>query len=140
RALIAGDAFITTKQESALAVLTQRPELHGPPAYYTTDWEAAGRSVRELAALEPWLAVTGHGVPLAGDALRAGLHALARDFERRAVPAQGRYVGRPARTDARGVVAVPPDESSPLPRLLLGFGAGVVAGLALGSLVRRGRS
>lgn len=31
RTLIAGDAFITTKQESALAVLAQRPEVHGPP-------------------------------------------------------------------------------------------------------------
>src|SRR5919206_1762841 len=38
RALIAGDAFVTTKQESAIAALTQRPEVHGPPAYYTSDW------------------------------------------------------------------------------------------------------
>src|SRR6478672_1031907 len=38
RALIAGDAFVTTKQESLSAVLTQRPEVHGPPAYYTMDW------------------------------------------------------------------------------------------------------
>lgn len=36
RVLVAGDAFVTTKQESFLAVATQRPELHGPPAYYTT--------------------------------------------------------------------------------------------------------
>jgi glyoxylase-like metal-dependent hydrolase (beta-lactamase superfamily II) len=134
RTLIAGDAFITTKQESALAVLTQRPEVHGPPAYYTTDWAAARRSVQELAALEPRLAATGHGIPLAGEAMQSGLRALARDFDRLAVPAHGRYVGRPALTDARGVVAVPPDESNPLPRLLLGFGAGVVAGLALQAL------
>jgi glyoxylase-like metal-dependent hydrolase (beta-lactamase superfamily II) len=134
RALIAGDAFVTTKQESALAVLTQRPEVHGPPAYYTTDWEAAWRSVQELAALEPQVAATGHGIPLGGEALRAGLRALAHDFDRLAVPAHGRYVGRPALTDARGVVAVPPDESDPLPRLLLGFGAGIVAGLALQAL------
>ena len=40
RALIAGDAFVTTKQESALAVLMQRPELHGPPMYFTPDWLA----------------------------------------------------------------------------------------------------
>jgi glyoxylase-like metal-dependent hydrolase (beta-lactamase superfamily II) len=31
--LIAGDAFVTGKQESALAVMTQAPEIHGPPAY-----------------------------------------------------------------------------------------------------------
>jgi hypothetical protein len=38
RALIAGDAFITTDQESAYAVLRQEPELHGPPQYFTPDW------------------------------------------------------------------------------------------------------
>lgn len=48
RTLIAGDAFVTTKQESALAVLTQRPELHGPPAYFTPDWESARSSVQRL--------------------------------------------------------------------------------------------
>jgi hypothetical protein len=35
RALIAGDAFITTDQESAYAVATQKPELQGPPMYFT---------------------------------------------------------------------------------------------------------
>jgi CTP:molybdopterin cytidylyltransferase MocA len=88
-----------------------------------------------LAALEPEVAATGHGIPLRGEAMRAGLRALARDFDRLAVPAHGRYVGRPALTDARGVVAVPPDVAHPLPRLLLGFGAGVVAGLALQALL-----
>ena len=39
KTLIAGDAFITTNQESAFAVLFQKAELHGPPMYYTTDWE-----------------------------------------------------------------------------------------------------
>jgi glyoxylase-like metal-dependent hydrolase (beta-lactamase superfamily II) len=34
RSLIAGDAFITTNQESVYAVLEQTPELHGPPMYY----------------------------------------------------------------------------------------------------------
>src|SRR3954466_6081198 len=89
RTLIAGDAFVTTKQESALAVLTQRPEIHGPPAYFTTDWEAARRpgeaarrSVQARAALEPRLAAPGHGIPLGGEPMRAGLQALARDFDR----------------------------------------------------------
>src|SRR4029434_10028879 len=44
RALVAGDAFVTTKQESLSAALTQRPEIHGPPAYYTIDWRAAEES------------------------------------------------------------------------------------------------
>ncbi|HEY0420959.1 MAG TPA: MBL fold metallo-hydrolase, partial [Acetobacteraceae bacterium] len=61
RVLMAGDAFITTAQESAYAVATQQPELHGPPMYFTHDWDAARASVQRLAALEPEIAVTGHG-------------------------------------------------------------------------------
>ncbi|MBN8908594.1 MAG: MBL fold metallo-hydrolase, partial [Rhodospirillales bacterium] len=45
RSLIAGDAFITTAQESAYAVAVQAPELHGPPMYFTPDWSAARQSV-----------------------------------------------------------------------------------------------
>ena len=78
RTLIAGDAFVTTKQESVLAVRTQRRELHGPPMYFTPDWEAAARSVATLAELDPEIAATGHGEPLRGGAMRADLHDLAR--------------------------------------------------------------
>lgn len=94
RALIAGDAFITTDQESAYAVAVQRLELHGPPMYYTPDWEGAEASVKRLAALEPELVVTGHGRAMAGAEMRAALHALAADFERVAVPEHGRYVAK----------------------------------------------
>jgi glyoxylase-like metal-dependent hydrolase (beta-lactamase superfamily II) len=131
RTLIAGDAFVTTKQESAMAVLSQRPELHGPPAYYTPDWESARRSVERLAALEPLRVATGHGPPLEGRAMLADLQELARNFERLAVPSQGRYVGRPAVSDEGGVVSVPPAVSDPLPRILLGVGLGLMAGAAL---------
>jgi glyoxylase-like metal-dependent hydrolase (beta-lactamase superfamily II) len=95
RTLIAGDAFITTAQESAYAVLTQEPELHGPPMYYTPDWQSARRTVLRLAALEPEVVVTGHGPPKHGPAMRAALHELAERFEVVAVPADGRYVNRP---------------------------------------------
>ncbi|WP_336488782.1 MBL fold metallo-hydrolase [Methylobacterium nigriterrae] len=100
--LIVGDAFVTTAQESAYAVATQAPEVHGPPMYLTTDWAAARRSVRALAELAPERVITGHGRPLAGLEMRRGLSALARDFDAVAVPRQGRYVdtaakpGRPA--------------------------------------------
>jgi glyoxylase-like metal-dependent hydrolase (beta-lactamase superfamily II) len=92
RALIAGDAFITTKQESAYSVAMQRPELHGPPQYFTPDWSQAAQSVRWLAGLEPELVITGHGPPMHGPRMREALHLLARDFERLAVPDKGRYV------------------------------------------------
>ncbi|MCX6047647.1 MAG: MBL fold metallo-hydrolase, partial [Chloroflexi bacterium] len=107
RTLIAGDAFITTKQESAFAVAMQRPEIHGPPMYYTPDWQQAHQSVLRLAALEPELVVTGHGPAMQGSEMRSALHTLARDFEQIAVPDQGRYVNAPAQADASGVTYVP---------------------------------
>jgi glyoxylase-like metal-dependent hydrolase (beta-lactamase superfamily II) len=96
RVLIAGDAFVTTQQESLLAVATQRPELHGPPAYYTTDWDAARDSVQRLAHLRPSAVATGHGRPIAGPDLAEALNTLATDFDRVARPEQGRYVHQPA--------------------------------------------
>jgi glyoxylase-like metal-dependent hydrolase (beta-lactamase superfamily II) len=125
RTLIAGDAFVTTKQESATAVLTQRPEIHGPPAYYTPDWEAARRSVETLAELEPLRVATGHGPPLQGTEMLADLKELARDFDRLAVPSRGRYVGRPG--------------TDPLPRILLGIGVGLLVGAVLRSGSHRSR-
>jgi len=86
RTLIAGDAFITPRQESAFAVALQRPELHGPPMYYTPDWPSARASVELLASLEPELAVTGHGPAMRGRPMREALLTLARDFDRVAVP------------------------------------------------------
>ncbi|RCX23378.1 glyoxylase-like metal-dependent hydrolase (beta-lactamase superfamily II) [Fontibacillus phaseoli] len=90
--LIAGDAFITVKQESALAVMRQEKEIHGPPMYFTPDWETAKVSLCKLAELSPETAITGHGVPMTGEELRFGLHRLCEHFEEIAVPEQGRYV------------------------------------------------
>lgn len=86
RSLIAGDAFITTAQESVYAVMTQDAEMHGPPMYYTPDWQAAEASVRKLAELKPELAVTGHGQAMQGEAMRAALGRLASEFRNIAVP------------------------------------------------------
>ena len=130
RTLIAGDAFVTTKQESAYAVLTQRPEVHGPPAYFTQDWEAAWRSVEALAELAPVIAGTGHGVPFRGESLRHALLALAVDFKRDAIPVSGRYVSRPAVFGPEGVVAVPPDVAHPLLRSLAAASLGFALGMA----------
>jgi glyoxylase-like metal-dependent hydrolase (beta-lactamase superfamily II) len=86
RTLVAGDAFITTGQESAYAVLMQRPELHGPPMYFTADWNAAADSVARLAKLKPEQAITGHGPPVAGPEFTGALTALADNFFEVAVP------------------------------------------------------
>lgn len=102
RLLIAGDAVVTTRQESALAVLSQRLELNGPPAYFTTDWDASRDSVRRLAALDPETIVAGHGIPFAGEAMRAALRRLADDFDGAARPRSGKYVTSPARAENGG--------------------------------------
>ena len=124
KTLIAGDAVITTKQESALAVMAQREEMHGPPAYFTQDWRSAGESVRTLAALNPEVLATGHGVVMRGPQMRERLHALAANFDRTEVPVYGRYAKDPAVTDEHGIVRLPPD---PFPKVAAGLAAAVVA-------------
>ncbi len=87
RTLLVGDAFCTTKPESFFAANFSQPaELHGPPAYFTSDWEAAKVSVRKLAALQPTTVAPGHGKPLAGAEVPQALSKLAADFERIAIP------------------------------------------------------
>lgn len=90
--IIVGDAFITVKQESALAVLNQTKEIHGPPAYFTPDWETAEVSIRKLHALQPRIALTGHGKPMAGSELIAGINKLVEEYDHLVVPKHGRYV------------------------------------------------
>ena len=107
RALIAADAFITTAQESAYAVAVQKPELHGPPMYFTPDWAAARSSVEVLASREPETVITGHGPAMRGAEMRAALHTLAREFDRIAVPPRGKYLLHPA-TAADGSAYQPP--------------------------------
>lgn len=92
RCLIVGDAFVTVRQEALTAVLRQKREVHGPPAYFTPDWDASWRSVETLANLRPRIAATGHGTPLRDEALTNGLAALVAGFDRIAIPDHGRYV------------------------------------------------
>ncbi|WP_042149007.1 MBL fold metallo-hydrolase [Paucisalibacillus sp. EB02] len=92
RALIAGDAFITVKQDSLYKVLTQQQEINGPPRYLTTDWKAAKESVIKLEALKPTVAVTGHGLPMTGHLLSESLEKLVQEFDHIAVPDYGKYV------------------------------------------------
>lgn len=87
KTLLVGDAFCTTNPESVFeAALTQHPELHGPPSYFTSDWVAAKVSVQKLAALNPLTVAPGHGKPLAGTEVPERLAKLAAEFDRIAVP------------------------------------------------------
>ncbi|WP_425423233.1 MBL fold metallo-hydrolase [Sporosarcina ureilytica] len=92
RALIVGDAFVTVKQEYLYKVLTQEKEISGPPRYLTPDWSAAWRSVKKLAALNPTVAITGHGQPMSGQELADNLKKLAKEFDEIAIPSYGKYV------------------------------------------------
>jgi glyoxylase-like metal-dependent hydrolase (beta-lactamase superfamily II) len=92
RLLLPGDAFCTTKQESFLAVAKQTPELHGPPSYYTPDWDSARASVQRLAELRPQTIAPGHGLPITGDLVAEQLRRLAADFDHYALPHRGKYV------------------------------------------------
>lgn len=92
KTLIAGDVFVTVKQESLYKVMTQEIEINGPPRYLTTDWQAAKQSVEKVAALKPEVAVTGHGRPLSGKELSDGLQKLVNEFDERAIPNYGKFV------------------------------------------------
>jgi glyoxylase-like metal-dependent hydrolase (beta-lactamase superfamily II) len=131
RTLLAGDAFVTVAGESVLATWSQKQEVHGPPAYFTPDWEQARTSVETLARLNPEVAATGHGIPMFGEELRQQLRDLAEHFREKAVPAHGRYVNHPATADETGVRSVPPPVISPWVTTALVAGAVGAAALLL---------
>ncbi len=105
--LIAGDAFVTTKAESAFSTMLQSKVLSGPPKYFTYDWNLARESVSSLLKLEPEIVATGHGRPMQGSEMRESLENLHDHFYHLAVPAKGRYVDEPAITNAYGVIYTP---------------------------------
>ena len=137
--LIAGDAFITTQQESLLSVMAQQEVMHGPPMYFTQDWETARRSVQMLASLDPETAVTGHGPIMRGEKLRMALNWLADHFDEAATPRDGRYVREPARADQRGTYYIPPRVPDAVTPLIV-TGTAVVAGAMLLRMMRPRRS
>ncbi|HEV7347097.1 MBL fold metallo-hydrolase [Telluribacter sp.] len=128
KVLIAGDAFVTTRQESARAVLMQEECISGPPKYFTYDWTASEQSVKKLAELRPEIVATGHGKPMQGEAMLEKLTELSDHFREQAVPTKGRYKDRPAVVNASGVVFVPPAEETPYSKpMQLASIVGVVA-------------
>ncbi|MFN2438610.1 MAG: MBL fold metallo-hydrolase [Chitinophagaceae bacterium] len=136
--LIAGDAFVTTNQQSVIAVMTQRKELCGPPKYFTMDWGAAARSVKALSALQPQVAATGHGHAMYGPEVRKALNRLAKDFWEKGIPANGRYVHEPALANEDGITYIPPTRYDYGMMAAIGISAFVIAlGFALYKRRRR---
>lgn len=81
RTLLAGDALLTTSQQSAYAVTCTQLELCGPPRALTEDWTRAAESLRTLASLRPELVLSSHGQAVRGEAVRLGLERLAATFQ-----------------------------------------------------------
>ncbi len=130
RTLLVGDALTTMNLDSWVSQITEKQEFCPPPAPFTTDWQAARRSVEFLADLEPNVVGAGHGKPIADANTAQQLKEFARNFE---PPRKGRYVETPAVTDEHGVVAVPPPATD---YLKIAAGA-VAAGVFLMKLARR---
>jgi glyoxylase-like metal-dependent hydrolase (beta-lactamase superfamily II) len=105
RTLLAGDALTTMNLDSWLSQITEKQEFCPPPAPFTTDWQAARRSVKFLADLEPNVVGAGHGKPITEPDTAQQLKQRARNF---APPRKGRYIKTPAITDKHGVIAIPP--------------------------------
>jgi glyoxylase-like metal-dependent hydrolase (beta-lactamase superfamily II) len=127
RVLIAGDAVVTTAAESAVCALAPgKPDVYGPPKYFTYNWKTAAESVRKLAALDPLVLATGHGRSMKGPEVKERLHRLADNFDALAKPAHGRYVEEPAYVNETGVQSVPPP-ASPLGLILKVAGLATVA-------------
>lgn len=127
KTLIAGDAFVTTKAESAIYALSAKKALSGPPKYLTCNWASAKLSVLKLDALNPEVVATGHGMPMRGEEMRNALHKLSNKFDKLARPSQGRYVNEPAVTNEKGVLYLPP-------RLKQNSSSKRIIGIALASL------
>ncbi len=137
RILIAGDAVVTTRQESLTHVIAQKPVVWRPPAYFTADWDAAHDSIERIAELEPEVLATGHGPAMRGERMRHGLQTLADRFAELR-PVHGRYGRSPAVSDERGMVRIPPPTAAN--RALTIGAAGAVAALVLWAASPRGRA
>jgi glyoxylase-like metal-dependent hydrolase (beta-lactamase superfamily II) len=131
--LIAGDAFCTINQDNALELMSKKPQVCRPPAYYTIDWEQAQYSVQKLARLKPRLLAAGHGEPMGGPEALRGLQRLASDIN---APTRGRYVHGTVEIDEDGVVALPPPPADPVKLTATAVALGGAA-VGLGVYLRR---
>ncbi len=134
KTLLAGDALATMNQDSWVSNVTQAKEFCHPPAPFTTDWQAARRSVEILAELEPQIVAAGHGQPIKENTAER-LIKFAANFQK---PAHGRYVDQPAIADESGVVAVPPPVADPVRNILITAGL-VGGGILLAKFLKRDR-
>jgi len=129
--LIAGDAFVTTNQESVVSVIFQSKIISGPPKYFTPDWVSARFSVNELVKLHPKTAATGHGQPMRGKELQEALTDLKDNFYKKSIPEQGRYIPNPATFSDSGIVYLPPKKFNKNEMAIKAFSLTAIVTLAL---------
>ena len=127
RVLLAGDALATVDADSFSGMLRRKQKITRPATPVTPDWDAAERSVREMASLRPRVLAPGHGEPMEGPNVDKELAAFAENF---AAPEHGRYVAEPARFDERGVAWLPPAPPDPLPKVAAVLGTALLMGAA----------
>ena len=82
RTLITGDAIVTADLNSFCGFLLwcfriSKQRVSGPPWYSTKNGREAKESIAALAALEPRVLASGHGVPMKGDGIAQELRAFA---------------------------------------------------------------
>jgi glyoxylase-like metal-dependent hydrolase (beta-lactamase superfamily II) len=82
RVLITGDAIVTVDINSPAGMLSwglrmKKQRVSPPPWYSTFNKPQAIKSLVTLVNLKPWVLASGHGVPMTGDSVAAGLHKLA---------------------------------------------------------------
>ncbi len=129
--LLAGDACSTMDLDSLVGILSRRQGLFRPPAPVTCDWISAWESIDRLARLKPARVACGHGVPL----LAADTEARFQEFAARFTPPPyGRYVAEGAQTNETGIVALPPPEPDPLPKMVAAVGVSVLVGSLIATM------
>ena len=133
RTLLAGDAIATMNMDSYLELVIKQQELAAAGSPFISDWEAYGRSVEHLAALEPAALGCGHGTPMTGPEVAGDLHRFCANFT---PPSHGRYVAEPARADERGVDWLPPAPTDSFPYLVGAAALGLILALSLSSKKR----
>lgn len=82
RVLLSGDALVTVRLNSPLALLLRRPGWSEPPSYSTWSRSRARESILTMADLQPSVVAGGHGWPATGRHTAAALRAFAERLPR----------------------------------------------------------
>ncbi len=83
RVLIVGDAVLTVNFATLGGLLLHKQSITGPAPMVTSSLPVAKESIAALAALEPRVLASGHGIPMTGEGTAAALRAFSERFSTR---------------------------------------------------------